>query len=196
MHKLFLIVTSLVLATNLTLAAGKQSDRNKASTSTETVSTHSGSGTFLTAGFAIPMLIDSGETGFGFSWGVLTQTEASNHLYVGADLGLHFWGKMLSVGLSSGSNSVTGIQLTPTAIYTLGSHSRFVPYVGISAGPYIYVNALDGIDTGSRVDFTLAFRPGINWQLSKQLELNGEAKFGSLGGVFIINPTLSLNILL
>lgn len=196
MRHLIFFVTSLTLATSLSLAAGKHAGRSGASTTTETVST-STSSTALTTGFAMPMLPDSGETGMGFAFGVLTQTEISKRLQVGADIGIHFWGKFS--GLSNGDNSVTALQLLPTAVYTLGSDSTFVPYMGLSAGPYLYLNALKSgslTDTGSRVDFLVLFRPGLTWNIGKKVGLNGEAKFGSLGGAFIVMPTLNLNILL
>ena len=194
MRKLFLILTSLMITANLSLAAGKNNGRMGASTSTETIST-SNSTTNLTTGFAVPVMPDSGETGLGLAFSVLTQTEASKRLYVGGDFGIHFWGKFK--GLSSGDNSITGIQLLPTAIYTLESSSTWVPYIGLSAGPYLYLNVLkDTGSTGTGIDFLMVFRPGIYWNIGKKVGLNGEAKFGSLGGGFIVMPTVNLNILL
>ena len=197
MHKLFLVVTSLILTANMSLAAGKHATRSGASSTTETVSTSYASDTSLTTGVTLPLLPDSGETGLGIAFGVLTQTEASKRLYVGGDFGIHFWGKFK--GLSNADNSVTGLQFLPTAIYTLGSSSTFIPYFGLSAGPYIYINALksDSVsETGTRVDFLLAFRPGFTWNIGRKVGFNGEAKFGSLGGALIVMPTMNLNILL
>lgn len=193
MRNLFLSVIALSLAANMTFAAGKNTSRSGASTSTEVVST-STSSTNLTTGFTMPILPDSGETGLGFAFGVLTQSEVSKRLYFGGDIGVHFWGKFAP--LSSGDNNVTGIQVLPTAVYVLGSDSTLVPYLGLSAGPYLYLNALKGLDTGTRIDLLTVFRPGLTWNVGKKMGINGEAKFGSLGGALIVMPTLNLNILL
>ncbi|MFM8315867.1 MAG: hypothetical protein ACKOA8_16425 [Deltaproteobacteria bacterium] len=192
MRKLFVTVTALMVVANLSFAAGKHTGRSGASTTTETVST-STSTTHLTTGFAMPILPDSGETGLGLAFGVLTQTEASKRLYVGGDFGIHFWGKFAG----NGDNSVTAIQLLPTAIYTLESSSAWIPYLGLSAGPYLYLNVLkDTGTTGTSIDFLMVFRPGVYWNIGKKVGLNGEAKFGSLGGALIVMPTVNLSILL
>ncbi len=195
MRKLFVTVTALMVVANLSFAAGKHTGRSGASTTTETVST-STSTTHLTTGFAMPILPDSGETGLGLAFGVLTQTEASKRLYVGGDFGIHFWGKFKD--LSNGDNSVTAIQLLPTAIYTLESNSTWIPYLGLSAGPYLYLNVIKAgeITTSTGVDFLMVFRPGVYWNIGKKVGLNGEAKFGSLGGALIVMPTVNLSILL
>ena len=52
------------------------------------------------------------------------------------------------------------------------------------------------ITTSTGVDFLMVFRPGVYWNIGKKVGLNGEAKFGSLGGVLIVMPTVNLSILL
>jgi len=185
MQKLFIVLTALVFGTNPSFAAGKHG-RSGASTTTETVAATPSSDTYLQTGLVIPVLPNTGETGFGLSFGVLTQTELSHRLYVGGDLGLHFWGK-----LAEPSNT-TGLQVTPTAIYLFGSSSNLVPYFGLSAGPYLEF----GGATGTEANFLMVFRPGVHWNLSKKMGLNGEAKFGSYAGALVVMPVANLNIYL
>lgn len=185
MHKLFITLISLVVATNVSFASSKQG-RTGASTSTESISSSPASDTYLQTGFVLPVLPNTGETGFGLSFGVLTQTELNHRLFVGGDLGLHFWGKI------SGTSNTTGLQLTPTAIYTLGSNSNFVPYFGLSAGPYLEF----GGATGTEANFLMVFRPGVHWNIGKKIGINGEAKFGSYAGALVVMPVANLNIYL
>lgn len=192
MYQLFMVVITLVFTSHLGLAAEKNRSSTGSASSTEKVSTKTIGDTALTTGFALPILPDSGETGFGFAFGVLTKTEASNHLFIGGDLGIHFWGNLV------GNSNTTALQLLPTVVYTLGSNAKVVPYMGLSAGAYLYLNALksDMMNTGTRIDFLLAFRPGVNWNINSKVGLNAEAKFGNLGGALLVLPTVSLNILL
>lgn len=185
MYKLVTLIT-LVFAPHLSFAAGKNASRHNASTSTETVTTSSAADTYLQTGFVLPILPNNGETGFGLSFNVLTKTELSSRLFVGGDLGLHFWGKL------SGNSNTTGLQATPTAIYTLGSASSFVPYFGLSAGPYLEFGGL----TGTEANFLFVFRPGFNWNIGRKIGLSGEAKFGSYAGALVVMPVASLNIYL
>jgi hypothetical protein len=194
MQRLLVIVTCLLL-TGTSMAAGKRAGRTAASTTTDAVTNSASSDTLLNFGSVLPMLPDTGETGFGFSFGFLTQTEATKKLYVGADLGLHFWGKFEALG--NGSESVTGLQFLPTAIYTFGNSTSFVPYFGLSAGPYLLFNTVKvdaPKETSSTLVFMLAFRPGLNWNFGKKVGLNAEAKFGQLGPFFIVIPSVGLNI--
>lgn len=185
MYKSFIVLASLCITTNLSLASSKQT-QSATTLSNETVASRPAVDTFLQTGFVLPLLPNNGETGFGLSFGVLTQMELSPRLYVGGDLGLHFWGKL------SGTSNTTGLQLTPTAIYTLGSHSRWMPYFGLSAGPYLEFGGL----SGTEANFLMVFRPGVHWNLSRKIGLNGEAKFGSYAGALIVMPIANLNIYL
>lgn len=185
MHKLIITTITLCLVTQLSLASNK-AGRLGASTNTESIVGSPATDTYLQTGLVIPILPNNGETGFGLSFGVLTQTEISHRLYVGGDLGLHFWGKI------SGTSNTTGLQLTPTAIYNFGATANWVPYFGLSAGPYLEFGGL----TGTEANFLLVFRPGVYWNVSKKLGLNGEAKFGSYAGALVVMPVINLNIYL
>ena len=132
------------------------------------------------------MFVDPGETGAGLSFGMLWQTEPSSRLYVGADLGLHFWGKAFSTTESS-----TGLQLLPTVIYHLNAKSTWVPFIGLSAGGYWWVAQPAG---GPGFDFMLVFRPGLMIPVSSTMNLSVEAKYGSLSGFFLFAPTVSLSL--
>ena len=83
MYQLFMVVITLAFTSHLGLAAEKNRSSMGSASSTEKVSTKTLNDTALTTGFALPILPDSGETGFGFAFGVLTKMEASNHLFIG-----------------------------------------------------------------------------------------------------------------
>ncbi|NBX68306.1 MAG: hypothetical protein EBR01_05000 [Proteobacteria bacterium] len=185
MHYLFINLIALTFVANLSFAAGKPS-RTVASSTLESISSEPLTDTYLQTGFVLPILPNNGETGFGISFGVLTQTDISPRLLVGGDFGLHFWGKI------SGTSNTTGLQLTPTAIYNFASSSKLAPYFGLSAGPYLEFGGL----TGTEANFLLVFRPGVNWNVSKKMGINGEAKFGSYAGALIVMPLVNLNIYL
>jgi len=149
--------------------------------------TASDSGKILfSPGLAVPLFVDPGETAAGLSLGMLWQTEPSSRLYVGADLGLHFWGKAFSTTESS-----TGLQLLPTVVYHLNSKPNWVPFIGLSAGGYWWVAQPTG---GPGFDFMLVFRPGMMIQVSSSMNLSVEAKYGSLGGAFLLMPTVSVSL--
>jgi len=168
-----LLFTALIIFQSLGFASSKVT-RSSASVSSG-MSTSS-----LTAGVSLPILPDSGETAFGINLGYLT--EVASKVYFGADMGLHFWG-------NDGAGSVTGLQLLPTAVYQFKSGTNWLPYIGLSAGPYLYVSKPAG---NPGVDFALFFRPGINWKLSQALMVNLEAKYGELGGALMAQPVVSL----
>lgn len=144
-----------------------------------------GAGKSLETGATLPLTPDDGETGFGFSFGYLSQTSISPHLYAGGDLGIHFWGKASSL-----TDSTTAVQLLPTVVYQVAKSSTWTPYVGFSTGPYLYVAKPVG---GAGVDFALFFRPGINWSFGKTSGLNFEAKFGSIAGALVVLPTVNFS---
>ena len=170
----------LVTASHLTLAATKSSTTSNV---TETVRTSTKTDVGLSIGFGLPVLPDSGETAFGFNFGVLARTAEIKGLLFGADMGLHFWGNAIS-----GSENTTGLQLLPTAVYEFSSGANFVPYLGLSAGPYMFFSP------STRVNFALLFRPGFNWKLSDNLAVNFDARFGQLAGTFMLLPSSSLII--
>lgn len=178
MKKLSLVFI-LVAASQLTLAATKSSTSNVS----ETVHTSSKTDVGLTLGFGLPVLPDSGETAFGFNFGVLARTAEIKGLLFGADMGLHFWGNS-----SSAAENTTGLQLLPTAVYEFNTGANFVPYLGLSAGPYMFFSP------STRVSFALLFRPGFNWKLSQNLAVNFDARFGQLAGAFLLLPSTSLVI--
>lgn len=142
--------------------------------------------TIFSPGLSVPILADSGETALGISLGLLFPAEPGSKLFVGGDVGVHFWGKFLSP-----TASTTALQLLPTAIYHLGSKPSFVPFIGLCAGPYWYVAQATG---GPGIDFMILLRPGIQMALGDSMTLTAETKYGSVEGLFVFIPTLSVNI--
>lgn len=142
--------------------------------------------TLFSPGIAIPIALDTGETGVGFSFGLLWQTDSSSKLYAGADLGLHFLGKVNSL-----TESTTALQLLPTMVYFLGSKGVLTPFVGASVGAYWYV-AQGGYPVG--IEPLLLVRPGLMVQAGESTSLSIEAKYGALGGALVVMPTLSFNL--
>lgn len=142
--------------------------------------------TLFSPGLAIPIALDTGETGAGLSLGLLWQTEGSAKLYAGADLGLHFLGKVHSL-----TESTTALQLLPTLVYFLTSKGSLTPFLGVSAGAYWYVAQAAGFPG---IDFLFLVRPGLMVQAGESTSLSVEAKYGGLGGDFVVLPTLSVNL--
>lgn len=142
----------------------------------------------LSPGFALPVEVNSGETGAGVSFGWLSQTEFSPKLFWGGDFGLHFLGKA-----NSPTQSTTAFQFLPTLVYIGGATGKLSPTMGISAGPYWYVAQANG---AKGIDFMLLFRPGLQLNVGQATQLWLEGKFGSLAGELIVLPTLSLNFAL
>ena len=134
----------------------------------------------LGIGFGAPILPDSGETAFGFNLGFLTRVETDGRLLVGADVGFHFWGKISPLT----ADSLTGLQILPTGVYELGSSETWVPYLGISAGPYITMgpNSIAAATTGTTANFIMMFRGGMTvWLGSRKVGINVESRFGEVG---------------
>lgn len=142
--------------------------------------------TILSPGFALPVAVDSGETGAGLSLGWLSQTEFSPKFFWGGDFGLHFLGKA-----NSPTQSTTAFQFLPTLVYFGGTSGKIAPTMGLSAGPYWYVAQATG---AKGIDFMFLFRPGLQLNVGQTTQLWLEGKFGSLAGELIVLPTLSLNL--
>lgn len=176
MKKICLVLVLVLISQNVDAA------------STATSSPTSSTKMLLSPGLAFPLFLDSGETGGGLSSSFLWQIEPNSRLYAGADLGLHFWGKALSTTESS-----TALQLCPSALYLFGSKSSLVPFVGVSAGAYWWVAQATGMPG---IDFMLLFRPGLMIQMSQSMSFNVVANYGSIGGAFLLMPTLGVNITL
>ncbi|NBX83103.1 hypothetical protein EBQ90_08455 [bacterium] len=90
--------------------------------------------TLLSPGFALPVAVDSGETGAGPSLGWLTQTESNSKFYWGGDFGLHFLGKANSL-----TESTTAFQFLPSVVHIGSGSESLAPTLGVSAGAYWYV---------------------------------------------------------
>lgn len=142
--------------------------------------------TLLSPGFALPVLVDSGETGAGLSLGWLTQTESNSKFYWGGDFGLHFLGKVASL-----TQSTTALQFLPSVVHIGSGTGNLAPTLGLSAGAYWYVAQANG---GKGIDFLLLFRPGVLFNAGATTQVWLEGKFGSLAGELIVMPTLSVNI--
>ena len=142
--------------------------------------------TLLSPGFALPVAVDSGETGAGPSLGWLTQTESNSKFYWGGDFGLHFLGKANSL-----TESTTAFQFLPSVVYIGSGTGSLAPTMGLSAGAYWYVAQANG---AKGIDFLLLFRPGVLINAGATTQMWLEGKFGSLAGELIVMPTLSVNI--
>lgn len=146
-----------------------------------------GASTSVSTGAVVPILPDTGETGFGVSFGILSQTSISPNLYAGGDFGLHFWGNA-----TSNTDSLTALQLLPSIVYQVAKTATWTPYLGLSSGPYLYVSKGP---VGPGIDFALFFRAGLNWNLGKKSGLNFELKYGSLAefSALIVLPTVNFS---
>ncbi len=139
----------------------------------------------------------NGNTGWGLTTGIGTRLTEESPIFVGVDLGFNFWSANSS--LTSTSLRATGISLLPTISYgfEISGLKSVRPYMGLALGPMLNIESRTelGVDSsGSRVQFVLLLRPGVNIGISDQLSLNLEPKFGVIASSFVILPTASFVI--
>lgn len=149
----------------------------------------------VSAGVGIAVL--GGSTGWALNFGAVTRATESSPIYWGADVALNFWGT--SPSLVSASTGATAVQLLPTVLYgfTVETLPGIYPYVGISAGPNIYMEKLavgSSTTTSTSLLFELLFRIGANWQINRDVAFNFEPKIGILRSDLIFLPQINLLI--
>lgn len=149
----------------------------------------------ISAGVGIAML--GGSTGWALNFGAVTRATESTPIYWGADVALNFWGT--SPSLVSASTGATAVQLLPTVLYgfTVETLPGVFPYIGLSAGPNIYMEKLavgSSTTTSTTLLFELLFRIGANWQMNKDVAFNFEPKIGILRSDLIFLPQINLLI--
>jgi hypothetical protein len=115
------------------------------------------------------------DVGFGVNHMALFRFNPGSNFYWGYDVGLHFWGE-------------PAVQVSPTVQWRFTPHaSGLVPYFGLSMGPYLFL----GGDYASSL--IIAGRPGVELALSHKMTLIGEFRFGQIGGVLLLQPTLGVS---
>jgi hypothetical protein len=141
------------------------------------------------------LAITGGTTGWALNFGALTRASESYPLYWGADVAFNFWGT--SPSLVTPSTGATGIQLLPTIVYGFNVETlpSVFPYVGLSAGPNVYIEKVtvgSTTDTSTTVLFEVLFRVGANIAVTDALAINVEPKLGILRSDFIFLPQVAL----
>lgn len=141
----------------------------------------------------------SGKVGFAVNGGAAYQIMPDRPIYVGADLGLNFWN--FDPSRNGMALNALGIQLLPTALYRF--HDLLTPgvslYIGASAGPHLYIvqsKDATGSDSGSlmKVYLEILIRPGIVFDVARDLSFGFESKFGILRSELIFLPHLVANL--
>lgn len=137
----------------------------------------------------------TGSVGYALNLGALARLSGYDAIWVGADIGFNSW--TFASPVSWASVSAVGVQMLATAIYQFGSviTNDLKPFVGISAGPYVYVAQMPA-GNQSIVYLEVLVRPGLLYQASSQLAFGFEPKFGLLGSSFVFAPQLSVNLFL
>lgn len=115
--------------------------------------------------------------GWIMSWGALGRIDEDWPVYVGADIGVHYWRSSPSMP----SANLTGIQILGSSVYQFRGDSFLRPYVGISFGPFLR-NAEKGLTTSA----VLLARPGILFTVSEIASLGLEPRFGLFEGSFVL----------
>jgi outer membrane protein W len=161
--------------------------------------------TFLSAGPGIAIF--NRNIGWAINVGIISALNNTDNLFVGADLGLNFWGNNNSLLSSVGtrSYSATGIQLLPTVVYRfdLTGGGVLFPYIGASVGPHVFIeqtsvtaSGVTAQETNSALLFELLLRGGFYTHLSNTVSLNMEVKGGILKTDFIFLPQVNAVIAL
>lgn len=175
------------------LGLGATAQAQTASTTSDSFWDKTSSVATVSAGVGLAVL--GGSTGWALNFGAVTRATESTPIYWGADVALNFWGT--SPSLVSASTGATAVQLLPTVLYgfTVETLPGIFPYVGISAGPNIYVEKLvagTSTTTSTSLLFELLFRVGANWQINRDVAFNFEPKVGILRSDFIFLPQINL----
>ncbi len=102
------------------------------------------------------------------------------------------------LGLDTGVMFSKGVSLPilVTMVFDIVTTVRNIsPYVGGSVGPVIGLssNAGDAV-FGDGIKLGILVRPGINFGLTDNLNLNVELQTGGLTGIFYISPSLGLQL--
>lgn len=120
-------------------------------------------------------------------------------LFVGLNFGLNHWGVKSTYGSGATSDlNVFALPMLPTVLYIFEVSRVFHPFIGLSAGPSLYVvnssttsasGTTSTSDTTSRVVFEGLVRPGVDLQFSKRFGLSLEPRFGTLDKSFYFMST-------
>lgn len=123
--------------------------------------------------------------GWVMHWGMQTRALAEWPLYVGADVGVHYWNRSPA---EDQNGSLTGLQALATATWQFVlSHRAAQPYLGISAGPFFR----NYTDSPLGLSISAVLRPGITFPLSDAASLGIEPRIGLLEGSFLLQGQAS-----
>lgn len=156
----------------------------------------------------------SGAIGYSLNLGFMVRPVSSIGWWIGPDLGIQVWtfNPNAAYNALGGTEEIPagidfkvrhyGIPLLLSTMYRFEFSSWFKPYVGISAGPNIYINhyqatAADGRSASvgdSKVLMQVVARPGVDFQFTRVLALNVDGKVGVLDGKALISPSLNLGL--
>jgi hypothetical protein len=133
-----------------------------------------------------------GHFGFSFFGDFLIHITNDQPLYIGAETGIDVHESHRYDWYTSSSSSYTGMPLTATGMYRfqLSRIPDLHPYAALSFGPYF------SLSSGRSVVLQMNVRPGISWKIADNMTVNGEARFGVIGGGFFICPSAALTFIL
>ena len=125
----------------------------------------------LGAGF----LIGGGAASPGVGIGFHTHLTNSAPVYLGLDTGSYF----------HTSPFAWIIPLMPTIKYLFFGNAMLVPTLGLSMGPVF------GLGDFNSISFGMLFKPGVQMNINRQLDIFFEPRFGVVGSTFIFDPEIS-----
>ncbi len=87
---------------------------------------------------------------------------------------------------AAGADAALAIPILASG-YVAFPYEYISPYVGLSAGIWLNVSNDD-------TSFAMFFKPGVTFNMSEKVDIDVEARFGGLDGIFIINPRVALAV--
>lgn len=124
------------------------------------------------------------EMGWVLHWGVLGRVVPWLPLYVGADIGAHYWRH----SPTTPATTMAGIQILASAVYEFDfGRAPIRPYMGLSIGPFLKNN----VDSGFSVSAAAMLRPGMLFALNDLASLSLEPRLGFLEGEFLLHGQAS-----
>lgn len=173
--------TKVEKKTTTTTTKKTTTDSNTSSSGSSYESAHSSGGMPVELSVSPGLLVGSGITAFNMDINAVTRVTHDLPIYVGLDTGLMFY----SAGVAPFSATFVGVPLMATGIYKfhIPTNPTIHPYAGLAMGIHLSFSSLS-----NRVLFEMLFRPGVSFDVAKNISLGVETRFGILESSFVFNP--------
>ncbi|MCB0416283.1 MAG: hypothetical protein H6617_06060 [Bdellovibrionaceae bacterium] len=155
-------------------------------------------------GVAVLEGVDGANVGFGGSVGFAFRVGPGSPVFLGMDVGYNYWNvriKEQQNGTEVTRNaSLNSFQMLASIYYRFldNQAAKAHPYIGFSIGP----NLMSGDDKikmggnsvtagGSQVALQMYFRPGVEFDVSRNVSVNFESRVGLLEGNLMFAPQVN-----